>query len=68
MEQPTSPQTSQHKLERHLLDCNIVSKEELSLAHKFQRRERGPLLMILWKLNFISSAQFDALIDWGASA
>jgi hypothetical protein len=68
MEQPTSPQTSQNKLECHLLDSNIVTKEQLSLAHKFQKRERGPLLMILWKLSFISSAQFDALIDWGASA
>jgi Protein of unknown function (DUF2949) len=68
MEQTTSPQTSQNKLERHLLDTNTVTKEQLSLAHKFQKRERGPLLMILWKLNFISSAQFDALIDWGVSA
>lgn len=68
MEQPISPQTSQNKLERHLLDTNTVTKEQLLLAHKFQKRERGPLLMILWKLNFISSAQFDALIDWGVSA
>lgn len=58
----------QNKLERYLLDSEIVSLKQLNLAKKFQKMRQGPLLILLWQMSFISLKQFGALIDWSGQA
>ena len=59
---PTQP--NPETLEQHLLTSGYVDDRELSLAKKLQAREQGPLLMILLRLNFISTSQLDQLWDF----
>ena len=55
-------------LEQYLLDREIVTEGELMLAKKLQRREQGPLLMILLRLNFIDMSQLEQLWDFESAA
>lgn len=59
-----SSDSVQNKLERYLLDSEIVSLKQLDVAKKFQRLKQGPLLILLWQMSFISLKQFGALMDW----
>lgn len=65
---PTSEYSVKVALERYLLDQEIVTEGELMLAKKLQRREQGPLLMILLRLNFIDMAQLEQLWDFESAA
>jgi hypothetical protein len=40
---------------------NLVTAAQLSLARKLQKREQGPLEIILWRLGFITTDQLAAL-------
>ena len=50
-------------LEQYLLDKGIVDNPQLDLAKKLQRRQRGPLLMILLELSFIDLEQLSGLLN-----
>ncbi|NJL97459.1 MAG: DUF2949 domain-containing protein [Synechococcaceae cyanobacterium SM2_3_2] len=50
-------------LEQYLLDKGIVDSPQLDLAKKLQRRQRGPLLMILLELSFIDLEQLSGLLN-----
>ncbi len=50
-------------LEQYLLDKGIVDNPQLDLAKKLQRRQRGPLLMILLELSFIDLQQLSGLLS-----
>lgn len=63
-----SSDSVQNKLERYLLDSEIVSLKQLDVAKKFQRLKQGPLLVLLWQMSFISLKQFGALMDWSGQA
>lgn len=63
-----SSDSVQNKLERYLLDSEIVSLKQLDVAKKFQRLKQGPLLILLWQMSFISLKQFGALMDWSGQA
>jgi Protein of unknown function (DUF2949) len=39
----------------------LVTAAQLALARKLQRREQGPLEIILWRLGFITTDQLAAL-------
>ncbi len=52
-------------LEEYLLEAGIVDRSQLSLAKKLQRRQQGPLLMILLELSFIDLDQLRRLLDLG---
>ncbi len=59
MVSPIPPPT----LEQYLLDKGIVDNPQLDLAKKLQRRQRGPLLMILLELSFIDLHQLSGLLS-----
>jgi Protein of unknown function (DUF2949) len=40
---------------------DFVSLAQLNLAKKFQKREQGPLEIILWRLGFITTDQLAML-------
>jgi hypothetical protein len=52
-------------LEEYLLQAGIIDRSQLSLAKKLQRRQQGPLLMILLELSFIDLEQLRRLLDLG---
>ncbi len=49
-------------LEQYLLDSGIVSQAQLDVAKKLQKRQKGPLLMILLELSFIDLDQLGGLM------
>lgn len=49
-------------LEQYLLEMGIVDCPQLDLAKKLQRRQRGPLLMILLELSLIDLDQWSRLL------
>jgi hypothetical protein len=59
MSDPLSPTP----LEQYLLDSGIVNQPQLNLARKLQRRQQGPLLMILLELSFIDLEQLSGLMN-----
>lgn len=59
MSDPLSPTP----LEQYLLDSGIVNQPQLNLARKLQRRQQGPLLMILLELSFIDLDQLSGLMN-----
>jgi Protein of unknown function (DUF2949) len=40
---------------------NLVTVAQLTLARKLQKKEQGPLEIILWRLGFITTDQLAAL-------
>lgn len=50
-------------LEQYLLDTGVIDLSQLNLAKKLQRRQQGPLLMILLELSFIDLEQFSGLMN-----
>ena len=56
------------RLEQYLLETGIIDNGELLLAKKMQRRDQGPLLMVLLRLNFIDVVQLEQLWDFELSA
>ncbi|MDX2271439.1 MAG: DUF2949 domain-containing protein [Cyanobacteriota bacterium] len=59
MVDPMPPPT----LEQYLLEAGIVDMPQLNLAKKLQRRQQGPLLMILLELSFIDLQQLSGLLN-----
>lgn len=59
MVEPIPPPT----LEQYLLDTGVIDLPQLNLAKKLQRRQQGPLLMILLELSFIDIEQLSGLMN-----